>query len=54
MALLAMAMPCHAKNGFPDCEVSDMALIYQGGAMRADWTPDQIAPYITHKFADGR
>lgn len=53
-ALLAVALPCHAKNGFPDCEISDLALIYQGGKMRIDWTPDQIAPWVTHKFADGR
>ena len=34
-------------------KVRDLALIYQGGAHRIDWTEDQFAPYVTHKFADG-
>lgn len=33
--------------------VRDLALIYQGGAHRIDWTEEQIEPYVTHKFADG-
>ena len=53
LALIAAA-PCFAQSEFPQCDVRDMALIYQGGTIRVDWTPDQIAPYVTHKFADGR
>ena len=34
-------------------KVRDLALIYQGGAHRIDWTEDQFEPYVTHKFADG-
>jgi hypothetical protein len=34
-------------------KVRDLALIYQGGAKRIDWTQDQFEPYVAHKFADG-
>ncbi|WP_455584646.1 DUF4855 domain-containing protein [Bacteroides sp.] len=34
--------------------VSDMALIYQGGTHRPDWTEDELRPYVVHTFADGR
>lgn len=30
-----------------------MALIYQGGSQRPDWTQEQLTPYVTHKFVDG-
>ena len=33
--------------------VSDMALIYQGGTHRPDWTEDELRPYVVHTFADG-
>ena len=36
-----------------DAKVRDLALIYQGGAHRIDWTEEQFEPYVTHKFADG-
>lgn len=36
-----------------DTKVRDLALIYQGGAHRIDWTEEQFEPYVTHKFADG-
>ena len=39
---------------FATAEVRDLALIYQGGAHRIDWTKDQFGPYVTHKFADGK
>ena len=34
--------------------VSDMALIYQGGNHRPEWTEDELRPYVVHTFADGR
>lgn len=33
--------------------VSDLALIYQGGTHRPDWTEDELRPYVVHTFADG-
>lgn len=36
-----------------DSLCSDMALIYQGGTQRPDWTESEIMPYVVHKFADG-
>ncbi|MCH4100407.1 MAG: DUF4855 domain-containing protein [Prevotella sp.] len=33
--------------------IKDLALIYQGGVNRLDWTQDQFIPYVTHQFADG-
>ena len=33
--------------------VSDLALIYQGGTQRPDWTEDELRPYVVHTFADG-
>lgn len=35
-------------------QIRDLALIYQGGAQRIDWTEDQFEPYVVHKFANGR
>ncbi len=34
-------------------QIRDLALIYQGGRHRPDWTADQFVPYVTHTFADG-
>lgn len=67
LALSAMSLAAHAQNSTADnttqqqpsdksfavCEVRDLALIYQGGAHRIDWTKEQFEPYVTHKFADG-
>lgn len=36
-----------------DAAVSDMALIYQGGTHRPEWTEDELRPYVAHTFADG-
>ena len=41
-------------QGFPKFEIRDLALIYQGGAHRIDWTKDDFSAYVTHTFADGR
>lgn len=35
-------------------EVSDIALIYQGGTHRPDWTEEELTPYVVHTYADGR
>lgn len=43
-----------AEAAYPTDAVSDMALIYQGGTHRPDWTEDELRPYVTHTFADGR
>ena len=32
--------------------ISDMALIYQGGTHRPEWTEDELRPYVIHTFAD--
>lgn len=43
-----------ATAAYPTDIVSDMALIYQGGTHRPDWTEDELRPYVVHTFADGR
>lgn len=34
-------------------KIKDLALIYQGGVNRLDWTQEQFLPYVVHQFADG-
>lgn len=34
-------------------DVRDMALIYQGGSHRIDWTVDEFIPYVVHENEDG-
>ena len=34
-------------------DIRDMALIYQGGSHRLDWTVEEFRPYVVHEFADG-
>lgn len=41
------------QNPYKTGTIRDLALIYQGGVQRIDWTPDQFVPYVTHQFADG-
>ena len=41
-------------SGYAVGTIRDLALIYQGGNHRIDWTEDQFVPYVTHTFADGR
>ncbi|MDD2611427.1 MAG: DUF4855 domain-containing protein [Bacteroidales bacterium] len=41
------------ENKYKTSEIRDLALIYQGGKQRIEWTPDQFLPYVTHQFADG-
>lgn len=39
---------------FKKNQIRDLALIYQGGSKRIDWTLEQFIPYVTHTFADGK
>lgn len=50
MSALAQERVVHT---FPTGKIRDLALIYQGGAKRIDWTKEQFVPYVTHTFADG-
>ncbi|MFR0835812.1 MAG: DUF4855 domain-containing protein [Barnesiella sp.] len=57
---LAVLAPLHKtearnyeENKYKTNQIRDLALIYQGGTQRIDWTPDQFIPYVTHQFADG-
>lgn len=47
------AIKCDEAISYPKNRIRDLALIYQGGANRIDWTSEQFLPYLTHKFADG-
>ena len=38
---------------WPEYPVRDIALIYQGGSHRIDWTKKDFEPYVVHTFADG-
>lgn len=40
-------------KGYKQGNINDLALIYQGGKHRIDWTPEQFTPYVVHEFADG-
>ena len=41
------------KTAYRKYKIRDLALIYQGGVQRPDWTPDQFIPYVTHQFRGG-
>lgn len=41
------------NKGYAKDRLSDMALIYQGGTHRPDWTVSELTPYVVHKFVDG-
>ena len=41
------------EKQFATGPIRDLALIYQGGAHRPDWTQRQFEPYVSHTFADG-
>lgn len=54
--LLLITMDSHALSidkGYRQDKIKDLALIYQGGVHRIDWTPDQFLPYVVHQFTDG-
>ena len=41
------------KLTWPVNDIRDLALIYQGGKGRIDWTEKDFEPYVVHQFADG-
>ena len=47
------AQMCKDKH-FAVNQIRDLALIYQGGKTRIDWTVEQITPYVVHTFANGK
>lgn len=51
--LMSVAAQDRKVYAYPANQVRDLALIYQGGAKRIDWTREQLMPYVTHTFADG-
>lgn len=51
-ALAALHGPAQAQQ-YRTTDVDDLALIYQGGTHRLDWTVDEFRPYVVHTFADG-
>lgn len=56
VALFIMLLLCSGQSVFGQYKtdkISDLALIYQGGVNRLDWTREQFVPYVVHQFADG-
>lgn len=51
-ACTAFQTPAAAQE-YRTTDIQDMALIYQGGSHRLDWTVDEFRPYVVHRFADG-
>lgn len=51
--ILTLILPTYVFAQYKTDKIKDLALIYQGGVNRLDWTQDQILPYVVHKFADG-
>ena len=50
--------PCEAQiksipGDYVTNEISDYAIMYFGASHRKKWTVDEIAPLVTHTFADG-
>ena len=50
---LAFGSPAAAQSYQTADDVQDLALIYQGGSHRLDWTVDEFRPYVVHEFSDG-
>ena len=42
------------ERAFRKNTIKDLALIYQGGINRMDWTDEQVRPYVMQQFLDGR
>lgn len=51
-ALTIFHKPAAAQN-YQTTGIQDLALIYQGGSHRLDWTVDEFRPYVVNHFADG-
>lgn len=47
-------MNAQEKKEYNTTTIRDLALIYQGGTQRIDWTQDQFIPYVTHTFQNGK
>lgn len=55
-SLLVLPFLVHAQTSeetYARDPIRDLALIYQGGAHRLDWTQEQFRPFVTHQFANG-
>lgn len=50
---LAFGSPAAAQSYQTADDMQDLALIYQGGSHRMDWTVDEFRPYVVHEFTDG-
>lgn len=50
---MALGSPAAAQGYQTAEDVQDLALIYQGGSHRLDWTVDEFRPYVVHEYADG-
>lgn len=50
---VAFGSPAAAQGYQTADDVQDLALIYQGGSHRLDWTVDEFRPYVVHEFSDG-
>ena len=50
---LAFGSPAATQSYQTADDVQDLALIYQGGSHRMDWTVDEFRPYVVHEFTDG-
>lgn len=46
--------PQSGSKEYMTTDIEDLALIYQGGVHRLDWTVDQFQPYVVHQYVDGR
>ena len=42
-----------SSKGYKQTDIKDLALIYQGGTHRLDWTADEFLPYVVHQYTDG-
>lgn len=59
-ALMLSAVTANAQTVTPDVnhflannDVSDIVMIYYGGPKRAQWTTEDLRPYVVHEFLDG-
>lgn len=51
---IVMAFGCEAGHGgYAIDPIHDLALIYQGGVHRLNWSEDDFKPFVEHTFYDG-
>ncbi|MDD4660936.1 MAG: DUF4855 domain-containing protein [Massilibacteroides sp.] len=53
-ALISSFFTTHTAIAYQTDIVKDIALIYQGGTQRPDWTEEELSPYVVHTFANGQ